>query len=134
MLIAFVLQVCLHYCDLYDLRTLADRRDLLTGLLRALGAASLILAILYFFIPTLIIGRGVFVLASILIIALVAGWRIAFEWLSLRAAPAERLLIVGTIYCGADAGPRALLSARRAWRGVGWVCRCRSRQGRDADD
>ena len=35
-------------------------------------------------------------LASVLIIALVAGWRIAFEWLSLRAAPAERLLIVGT--------------------------------------
>jgi sugar transferase (PEP-CTERM system associated) len=95
-LIAAVLQVCLHYCDLYDLRTLADRRDLLIGLLRALGAASLILALLYFWIPTLIIGRGVFVLSSMLIIALVAGWRIAFEWLSLRAAPAERLLIVGT--------------------------------------
>jgi len=95
-LIAVVLQVCLHYCDLYDLRTLADRRDLFTGLLRALGAASVILALLYFWIPSLIIGRGVFVLASIMIIALVAGWRIAFEWLSLRVAPAERLLIVGT--------------------------------------
>jgi hypothetical protein len=59
MLIAFVLQVCLHYCDLYDLRTLADRRDLLTGLLRALGAASLILAFIYFLIPSLIIGSGV---------------------------------------------------------------------------
>jgi sugar transferase (PEP-CTERM system associated) len=95
-LIAVVLQICLHYCDLYDLRTLADRRDLFTGLLRALGAASVILALLYFWIPSLIIGRGVFVMASIMIIALVAGWRIAFEWLSLRVAPAERLLIVGT--------------------------------------
>lgn len=95
-LIAVVLQICLHYCDLYDLRTLEDRRDLLTGLLRALGAASVILAVLYFWIPTLIIGRGVFVLASIMIIGLVAGWRVAFEWLSLRVAPAERLLIVGT--------------------------------------
>lgn len=95
-LIAAVLQICLHYCDLYDLRTLADRRDLFTGLLRALGAASMILALLYFWIPSLIIGRGVFILASIMIIASVAGWRIAFEWLSLRVAPAERLLIVGT--------------------------------------
>lgn len=95
-LIAVVLQICLHYCDLYDLRALEGRRDLLTGLLRALGASSVILALFYFWIPTLIIGRGVFVLASIMIIALVAGWRIAFEWLSLRAAPAERLLIVGT--------------------------------------
>jgi sugar transferase (PEP-CTERM system associated) len=96
MLIAFVLQVCLHYCDLYDLRTLSDRNDLLTGLFRALGAASLIFAFLYFFIPSLVIGRGVFLTASVLIIAMVAGWRIAFEWLTLRAAPAERLLIVGT--------------------------------------
>jgi sugar transferase (PEP-CTERM system associated) len=95
-LIAFVLQVCLHYCDLYDLRTLTDRRDLLTGLLRAIGAASVIMALLYFWLPVLIVGRGVFALASLVIIALVAGWRILFEWLSLRAAPAERLLIVGT--------------------------------------
>src|SRR5690242_13774332 len=62
-LVAGVLQICLHYCDLYDLRTLEDRRDLLAGLVRALGAASVILAILYFCMPTLIIGRGVFVLA-----------------------------------------------------------------------
>lgn len=95
-LVAGVLQICLHYCDLYDLRTLEDRRDMLAGLVRALGAASVILAILYFCVPTLIIGRGVFVLASLLIIGLVAGWRIAFEWLSLRVVPAERLLIVGT--------------------------------------
>lgn len=96
MLIACVLQVCLHYCDLYDLRTLADRRDLLTGLLRALGSASLVLALIYYFVPTLIIGRGVFVVASLLIIALVGGWRLTFEWVSLRVAPAERLLLVGT--------------------------------------
>ncbi len=40
--IAAVLQVCLHYCDLYDLRTLSERRDLITGLIRAIGAASLL--------------------------------------------------------------------------------------------
>ena len=97
-LIAAVLQVCLHYCDLYDLRTLSDRRDLFTGLLQALGAASVVLALLYYWIPNLIIGRGVFVLSSLLIVGFVGGWRIAFEWLSLRVGPAERLLIVGTNY------------------------------------
>jgi sugar transferase (PEP-CTERM system associated) len=95
-LIAGVLQVCLHYCDLYDLRIIADRRDLITGLINALGAASLILAFLYYWIPMLVIGRGVFVLGSLLIGAAVAGWRISFEWLSVRVGPAERLLIVGT--------------------------------------
>lgn len=94
--VAVTLQVCLYYGDLYDLRTLADRRDLLIGLVRSLGAASVILALIYYWLPYLVIGRGVFALATVLIITLVAGWRIAFEWLSLRGEPAERLLIVGT--------------------------------------
>lgn len=96
MVVAAVLQISLYYCDLYDLRTLSDRRDLLIGLMRALGAASVMLAILYYWLPNLIIGRGVFALATVFIITLVAGWRIAFEWLSLRGEPAERLLIAGT--------------------------------------
>ncbi len=95
-LIAAVLQLSLHYCDLYDLRTLQDRRGLMVSLIQALGAASVVLALLYYWLPSLIIGRGVFVIASVLIVALVAGWRIAFEWLSVRVSPAERLLIVGT--------------------------------------
>jgi sugar transferase (PEP-CTERM system associated) len=94
--VAAVLQFCLHYGDLYDLHKLNDRRDLLTGLVRALGAASVILAILYYLSPTLVIGRGVFAFATILIITLVAGWRVAFDWLSVRGRPTERLLIVGT--------------------------------------
>jgi sugar transferase (PEP-CTERM system associated) len=95
-LIALVLQLCLHYCDLYDLRMLQDRRGLVVGLIQAMGSASLIVALLYYWLPSLIIGRGVFVIGSVFIVALVAGWRMAFEWLSLRVGPAERLLIVGT--------------------------------------
>jgi sugar transferase (PEP-CTERM system associated) len=111
-----VLQLALHYCDLYDLRTLSDRRDLFRGLLRALGAASFILAVLYYCLPTLVIGRGVFALASVFIVALVAGWRIAFEWLSLRSVPAERLLIVGT--AGAAVALARELFERRSELGV----------------
>ena len=93
--VAAVLQVCLHYGDLYDLRTTVDRRELLIGALRSLGAASAILAIAYYWVPNLMLGRGVVALATLLIMALLVGWRITFEWLSLRGQPAERLLIVG---------------------------------------
>jgi sugar transferase (PEP-CTERM system associated) len=95
-LIAGVLQVCLHFCDLYDFRTLSDRRTTAVALLRALGAASLVLALLYYWVPSLVIGRGVFAIAAVLFILLIAGWRVAFHWLSGRLRPAERLLIVGT--------------------------------------
>ena len=95
-LIAAVIQIALHYCDLYDLRTLADRRGLAVGLIQALGATSLMLAVIYYWIPSLTIGRGVFVMASLLVVGFVAGSRLAFDWLTGQVGPAERLLIVGT--------------------------------------
>ena len=95
MLIATVLQISLHYGDLYDLRTVRDRRDLVIRLLQALGATSVVLAVLYYWMPGLIIGRGVFVVASVLIVLVIVGWRVAFDYLSLWVGPAERLLIVG---------------------------------------
>jgi hypothetical protein len=45
LLIVMVCQVCLHYTDLYDLRTIQTKRDLATRLMRAIGATSLILGI-----------------------------------------------------------------------------------------
>jgi sugar transferase (PEP-CTERM system associated) len=96
LLIAAVAQMCLYYLDLYDLRTVSDRRDLFVRIVQALGAASFILAAVYFWFPTMIIGRGVFMMSAFLVLALVIGWRVAFEWLSRRVAPHERLLLVGT--------------------------------------
>jgi sugar transferase (PEP-CTERM system associated) len=96
LLITAICQLSLYYCDLYDLRTAGDRRDVFVRLLQALGSASIILAVLYFWFPSLIIGRGVFLWACGMVIVLVVGWRLAFDWLSSHAAPSERLLIVGT--------------------------------------
>jgi sugar transferase (PEP-CTERM system associated) len=110
-LIACVLQLVLHYCDLYDLRSLRDRRDLIVGVLQALGAASAILALLYYWIPVLSIGRGVFFIAAVFILVLITSWRLGFEWLSVRVGPAERLLIVGTSSAAVDLA-RELYSRR----------------------
>src|SRR4051812_43525066 len=55
--VGFVTQLCLYYADLYELRVVADRRELLVRLLQALGAAALLLGIIYFWAPQLIIGR-----------------------------------------------------------------------------
>jgi sugar transferase (PEP-CTERM system associated) len=96
LLLAGVTQICLFYADLYDLRLVAERRELFTRMLEALGAASLILAGVYFWFPDLIIGRGVFLIATPLVITFVGGWRLAFYWLGPRLVPRERLLLVGT--------------------------------------
>jgi sugar transferase (PEP-CTERM system associated) len=96
LLIAAVCQICLYYAELYDLRIVSDRRELFIRIAQALGSAAFILAALYFWFPDLIVGRGVFMISAALILALVTGWRLAFEWVSRYVRPRERLLLVGT--------------------------------------
>jgi sugar transferase (PEP-CTERM system associated) len=96
LLIAGVTLLCLYFCDLYDLRVLSDRRELFVRAVQSLGATSLVLAALYFWFPDLIVGRGVFLIAALLIISVLFGWRVFFEWTSRKVGPRERLLLVGT--------------------------------------
>jgi sugar transferase (PEP-CTERM system associated) len=95
-LIALICQACLYYHDLYDLRIIADRRELFARTFHALAAASLILAAVYFVLPDLGIGEGVVIAAAVFVTATIPGWRVAFDAVARRAAPRERLLIVGT--------------------------------------
>ena len=96
LLIVGIAQFSLYYTDLYDLRVTADRRELYTRLIQALASTSFALALVYFWAPGLMVGRGVFLIAAVLVIAIVVGWRVSFEWLSGRVGPREKLLLVGT--------------------------------------
>jgi sugar transferase (PEP-CTERM system associated) len=96
LLIAGITQFCLYYNDLYDMRVVADRRELTVRIIQALGITSLILAAVYYWFPTLVIGRGVFLIATGFILASVIAWRLAFEWLTRAVGPRERLLLIGT--------------------------------------
>ena len=96
LLVAGVAQACLYYADLYDLQLTSDRPELFVRIVQALGVASFILAVIYFWFPALIIGRGVFSIAAFLVITLVIGWRLLFIYLSGRMGPRERLLLAGT--------------------------------------
>ena len=97
LLITYVCQLCLYYCDLYDdIHITQDRRELLIRIFQALGATSIILSFVYFLFPDLVLGRGVVVIAAMLIAIVVTVWRVAFMWFSVRVGPRERLLLVGT--------------------------------------
>jgi sugar transferase (PEP-CTERM system associated) len=122
LLVVIVCQVCLYYRNLYEFRVLASPSELLVRVLQALGAASVILAVVYLLMPALILGPGVFVIVGLLVAVAVTSWRLGFEWVSTRVAPRERLLLVGT-------GPAAIALARelterteRAIEIVGFVC------------
>ena len=85
--IALVVQLCLYFADLYDAGSYADLRELFIRLVQGLGAASFCLALLYFWLPGLMIGRGIFLISSVLVVIVVGGWRLADHWTSGRSRP-----------------------------------------------
>ncbi len=113
LLIAAVCQLCLYYSDLYDFRRIADRKELLVRIIQALGGASFVLAAVYYWFPASMIGRGVFFLAAALVSLFITAWRVAFEWLSNRVGPRQRLLLVG-IGSAAIKLERELMERRQA--------------------
>ena len=116
LLIVGIAQVSLYYADLYDLRIASDRRELVTRLLQALATTSFALAVLYYWLPDLTVGRGVFLIAAVLVMAAVMCWRLFFQWLSGQVGPRERLLLVGT--SPATVGLASELFAQRHELGV----------------
>src|SRR5271166_2253376 len=60
--IAVAIVVCLHYFDLYETSTLSNRREVLIGLIQALGTVYCASVLLYYLYPPLELGRGIFVI------------------------------------------------------------------------
>ena len=69
----------LYYYDLYDLSVVRRRSMLFARLVQALGAACLILAVVYYVAPDLSLGRGIAAIAAPIIISFVLGWRLLVD-------------------------------------------------------
>ena len=95
-LITVVCQLCLYYNDFYDLTLVHSNRELVVRLLQAVGAASIVLAALYFTLPGLVIGDGIFVSALLVFLVGILAWRLLFNRLTGSLQLQERLLVVGT--------------------------------------
>jgi sugar transferase (PEP-CTERM system associated) len=95
-LVTIVCQLCLYYNDFYDLTLVQSNRELIVRLLQAVGAASILLAALYFAIPALMIGDGIFVSALFVFVVGILGWRLFFNSITRSLHLEERILVVGT--------------------------------------
>jgi len=95
-LVAVVCEMSLYFNDLYDFRVVRRRADLLVHMMQALGAACVILSIVYFLAPDSSLGRGIAVTAAPLSLAFLLGWRLSANASNLLARGDERVLMVGT--------------------------------------
>jgi sugar transferase (PEP-CTERM system associated) len=77
-LVTLIIQICLYYNDLYDFSIASSIPEMGIRLLQGLGAASIILALVYFLFPVTIIDQRIFGLSLVLLIFFITGWRMAY--------------------------------------------------------
>src|SRR3954470_3893736 len=120
-LVTVVCQLCLYYNDFYDLTLVHSTRELVVRLLQAVGAASIVLAALYFTMPDLMIGDGIFVSALFVFVIGILGWRLLFNQLTGSLKLQERVLVVGTGETARKVVRQILDQREFAYRVVGFI-------------
>ena len=120
-LVTVICQLCLYYNDFYDLTLVHSNRELIVRLLQAVGAASIVLAALYFAVPALMIGDGIFVSALFVFLVGILGWRLLFNQLTGSLKLEERVLVVGTGESARKVARQILDQHDFAYRIVGFI-------------
>ena len=80
LLVMFVIQLAFYLFDLYDLRVTRSYRRVITNLAMALVAATVLLSILFYALPMLQLGRGIFLVAIAFVAILIPAWRLMVAW------------------------------------------------------
>ena len=109
--IALATMVCLlvlYLYDLYDFIVMTNRRELMLRMVQALGIAWVLLALLFYFAPPLMIGRGVSVVSVPIVLVALSLWRGMIHLLTGHPEIGEKILVVGT-------GRAAQDTARAVW-------------------
>ncbi len=96
MLIMVICQASLYFNELYNLQVTDTYLELGLRLTKALGIASIILAIIYYCIPSFRTARGVFLISLVFLTLLIVSWRYAYNWILKKKMFTEKIFILGS--------------------------------------
>ncbi|HEY9422885.1 MAG TPA: TIGR03013 family XrtA/PEP-CTERM system glycosyltransferase [Thermoanaerobaculia bacterium] len=113
--------LCLYANGLYDFGERLSSRELMIRLLRTFSILSVASWTLYFLVPMVQTGRGVFVIALIFGMSGVLAWRVVLRWILMREGFAERILVVGADEKAIDIARETLERRHLGYRVVGFV-------------
>lgn len=111
----------LYFYDLYDYTVMGNRRELLLRLVQALGIAWVLLSFLFYFVPPLMMGRGVSVISVPIVLILLLTWRILIHLLTGHPEIGEKILVVGTGKAANDTAEAIWERRDAGYRIVGFV-------------
>src|SRR2546423_2097972 len=107
--------------DLYDFVVMHDRRELVLRMLQALGLAWIALALMFYAVPQVMIGRGVTLISLPMALLLMVAWRMAIHWVLGHPEIGERILIVGSGPFAVEIARETLERKDAGFRVIGFV-------------
>ncbi len=96
LLVPVVLEITFYYSDLHNFRISRPALWTVARVAQALALGEVILAVIYYLVPALRLGRGVMLLSYFTTLGLVLVWRGVYGWALRQRLLATRLMIVGS--------------------------------------
>jgi len=96
LLISVMAQLSLYFNDLYEFKTTDSTVDLASRLVQSIGILSIALAITYFLLPEMIIGKWIFFGSLVFLLLFLVAWRLLYSLLIKKKFLAERAIMVGS--------------------------------------
>jgi sugar transferase (PEP-CTERM system associated) len=118
---AFVCLLILYFYDLYDYTVMGNRRELMLRLVQAIGIAWVFLALVFYFVPPMLIGRGVATFSVVIVLVSLLVWRILIHLLTGHPEIGEKILVVGTGQSAQDTAEAVWERRDAGYRIVGFV-------------
>src|SRR3989304_3760231 len=129
LVITLICQITILYNDLYFVNLKDRNRVLFIKLMQSLGATSILLSISYFFFPSLIIGRVVFLITLIVLTPILLLWRIFFINMSFLSNDNDKILIIGTGDLAVEIGRKIVDKGYAGYKVVGFIDEDKGRVG-----
>ncbi|MFZ5568851.1 MAG: TIGR03013 family XrtA/PEP-CTERM system glycosyltransferase [Thermodesulfobacteriota bacterium] len=96
LIITIVIQTCIYYYDLYDQKVTSTYAEIGIRLFQALGTAAIFLGIVYLLFPVLIVGQGIFLVSTGLVLLLIAIWRFGYTVILKKGLFNEKIILLGS--------------------------------------
>jgi sugar transferase (PEP-CTERM system associated) len=123
MLAVVVIQLCFYLFDLYDMARLHVLGKALPALAKAFLCATVLLSVLFYAVPMLMLGRGIFLISLVFSAVIISACRILMAWyaghpqLGIR----ERILVLGSGEQAIEVARATIERRSRGFHVVGFV-------------
>jgi sugar transferase (PEP-CTERM system associated) len=120
-LVAAIFQLFLHLNDIYEFRKVRPSREYVVRICQALAMATLALCVIYFGVPDLMLGRGVFGISLVFSCFFLVVWHTILGIYFRSRTPHTNLLVLGTGNLACEAVREILRHPELGIKVVGFV-------------